>query len=931
MAQTFNRRPYLQDGPRKSDVENHTFDNYKFTGFKEDKNFLEIDQYSFEECNNVYVDNDGLLRSRPSIKNANLFEGATRLLRQNDVYIAQYIRDTVHSYNIYYKDANGNHSVSVNGDVYAATSYGNKVYIFADGDGPEIVCYDKNNPNEVETEDLIYIPETEVQANSDATKVEPKNALTEKTKTIYLYTTSQYSSNLFNKEITYNAFGETFTFIFNDGSKKTILRIVSDVDQFKNWIWNYANGTFFVYHNVTDANSNFLRCEMVYSYDGVNFVRLPDSTNKFENIRMFKDGSGFMCKFVNDDVNLRYFNFNELNFIIFKTFNNTGNSILSVDFVGENSSNFFAFCVFYTGSTDDPSKMYHKYDNNIYESDLYTYNNGSVVKAEHGGRLDLYFGSTTLLDLQQSPAVELSVAGYLTLIDSGNTIWVYPYHNASADYRYVWFTTYNASNYGAFADIRLSANFYTALFVRNDRNILSYMSLLHQSNDAYLPGNLSGYNGKIYSDGFNVGTNYYFYSNDTGELSWKITNESFNIISAENDVWGLKTIDGKLKLITSYFDTNNPIKLTELIAGDDTVILPEQIEQLNEYYFRVGNKLYISDYREDESGNLQWYLPEVNIEEFDGFVTMCPLSSTEMGIFTETGVYIVYRSEQQYEMSTGWKYYPYIQIKSKMDVKIRKGSDVLSTYDGTSLIVPTTRGLALMTYQDFVQSTDQKLEFLSDTIYDAFEKYNTREIKLFKYSYWFFVYREDDKMLFLLDIRNGSWWPMSGNKSLKSFILYNDKPLLLSNGSTYIFDKRVDDYKDDDGFINWHLKSQKLYLGAANYYKHIQNLTFMSHLIGENSKTGNYDEDENKKGYTFKCYLRNTAYRSRISSDKEGKMWEYDIEMIRSYVLRLNYPKVCEFQYELRMNKENATINFIPVPLSLSNITVKYRMGGQIR
>ena len=74
MAKTFNRRPYLQDGPRKSDIENHTFDNYKFTGFKEDKNFLEIDQYSFEECDNVYVDNDGLLRSRPSIKNSNLFE-----------------------------------------------------------------------------------------------------------------------------------------------------------------------------------------------------------------------------------------------------------------------------------------------------------------------------------------------------------------------------------------------------------------------------------------------------------------------------------------------------------------------------------------------------------------------------------------------------------------------------------------------------------------------------------------------------------------------------------------------------------------------------------------------------------------------------------------------------------------------------------------
>lgn len=911
MAQTFNRRPYLQDGPRKSDVENHTFDNYKFTGFKEDKNFLEIDQYSFEECNNVYVDNDGLLRSRPSIKNSNMFEGAINIFRQNDVYIANYYPEGEYQFKIYYKDDNGEYEHTITGMVLSVTSYGDKVYVFYNTDPEEmliddnkILQYDKSDDSIQDA--LIYIPETEVQANSDATKAEPKNALTEKTKKIYFYISSQYSNMLYGKTVVYEAFGETFEFVFNDDTKKTLLREVSQVNQYSDWEWKFANGTFFVYKRIYDDYDAFVRFDMAYSVDGINFVILPSlSYNLNDNIEMFDDGTGFMCEIQDDYLHLYYYSFNSQSLTRYYTFQSNDSFFNNTTYFSGNSKKFIAI-------------LYFPYLDSTYRSGYVLYNNGTTVynEIDHYGPVKLYDGVVNLYGRISSSS------GYY-VIEDGYTAYTYDTFSGSAtpafSTRLIW------NNYESFRDTVLNKNYYSVLRSSGafDTPQLIIVDILRNSPNGNYVGDKDTVDEiKVCQDGESI----YDFSNyqkiDSNPIPLKIPNNLTKILGFyNNSIYGLYEADNNLYIITSYFGINDSVKLTEIIGGDDTIIAPEQIEQLNEYYFRVGNKLYISEYREDDEGNLQWYLPEINIEEFDGFVTMCPLSSTEMGIFTETGIYIVYRSDQQYEMSTGWKYYPYIQIKSKMDVKIRKGSDVLPTYDGTSLIVPTTRGLALMTYQDFVQSTDQKLEFLSDTIYDAFEKYNTREIKLFRYSYWFFVYRLSDNMLFLLDIRNGSWWPMSGNKSLKSFILYNDKPLLLANNEkTYVFDKSVDNYKDDDGFIDWYLRSQKLYLGAANYYKHIQNLTFMSHLLGDNDD-----------GYTFKCYLRNTAYRSRISSDAKGKMWEYDIEMIRSYVLRLNYPKVCEFQYELRMNKENTTVDFTPVPLSLSNITVKYRMGGQIR
>jgi hypothetical protein len=118
-------------------------------------------------------------------------------------------------------------------------------------------------------------------------------------------------------------------------------------------------------------------------------------------------------------------------------------------------------------------------------------------------------------------------------------------------------------------------------------------------------------------------------------------------------------------------------------------------------------------------------------------------------------------------------------------------------------------------------------------------------------------------------------------------------------------------YKDDGEKIEWFIESQKLHLNANNYYKHIVNMTFASVYDGDKSLMTNLD-------------VKN--YRKQVDNGKNETFF-YKINVIRTYVKRLNYSKVCEFQYKLSSNEEQA----IPIPLALSNISIKYKIGGQVR
>ena len=198
---------------------------------------------------------------------------------------------------------------------------------------------------------------------------------------------------------------------------------------------------------------------------------------------------------------------------------------------------------------------------------------------------------------------------------------------------------------------------------------------------------------------------------------------------------------------------------------------------------------------------------------------------------------------------------------------------------------------------------------------------------MYKYSYYIFVYKQDSKYGFIFDVRNNSWWPITSVHNNATIVTKDNKLLLLLDNKVYTLDTKEIAYYDYDGNehkIPWHLQSQKLYLGAINYYKHIVNLTFISAHDKKVFEEFSYNIDH----MDFKLQVNN--YRKRIDGNIDSDDYttvNYTVESARTFVQRLNYSKVNEFQYLLSSNEDNA----INLPLSLGSVTVKYKIGTQMR
>ena len=373
------------------------------------------------------------------------------------------------------------------------------------------------------------------------------------------------------------------------------------------------------------------------------------------------------------------------------------------------------------------------------------------------------------------------------------------------------------------------------------------------------------------------------------------------------------------------------IELAETTVGETNFILPEVYALLENYYVGIGNKLYISKSVTD-NGKFKWYFPEISVQPFDNSITnLQPISNSEVAIFFENEIWhSTFDAETTIDGRKGvYRYY-----KSKLQAGCKKGSDVLVTYDGKYTIFASNRGLVAMSYQDFIASTEQSLTYLSDNIYDMFinyitEKNSLNQIKLYKFGYWIVIYKRDSKDGFVFDTRNNSWWPLSSFDKPTKFVTIDNKVEMLSAGNMYDLNKSDADYYDYDGeFVNkvsWFVKSQKLHLSALNNYKHIINMTFVSVHDSNILQNSEYNID----GLDFK--LQVNCYRKKvdgnINSLDDYVTVNYRVDTIRTYVQRLNYSKINEFQYQLSSDEENA----MDIPLSLNSITIKYKVGGQVR
>jgi hypothetical protein len=166
----------------------------------------------------------------------------------------------------------------------------------------------------------------------------------------------------------------------------------------------------------------------------------------------------------------------------------------------------------------------------------------------------------------------------------------------------------------------------------------------------------------------------------------------------------------------------------------------------------------------------------------------------------------------------------------------------------------------------------------------------------------------------MLDTRNGSWWPLEGPNGFDEIFVFNNKLCLFKAPKFYILDTSDNAYYDEVqsvSEIDWNVKSQKLHLNAINFTKHIANLTLYSVL------------DSNKRV----CFQMDVINYRKKMDHAQIQTIEYKVDAIRTFVKRVSYFAVNEFQYNLHQDDEQA----IRVPLSLSGITVKYRISGEVR
>lgn len=424
------------------------------------------------------------------------------------------------------------------------------------------------------------------------------------------------------------------------------------------------------------------------------------------------------------------------------------------------------------------------------------------------------------------------------------------------------------------------------------------------------------------ASGFDLSVYYNYALTDNSLIAdsaeYSLLFKSVPIAKTANNIF---LLDNDGNLYTSNF--TQKIEVDIFTNGELKFDVFDHETELSQFFVSKGKNLYINAQGSNVGvDDFKWYFPERNVQEFDYEITnLHPISTTEIAVFLQDSIYYVKPVTTTID---GIETIAYSYYKSRIPLGCEQGSEVITSYDNKYTMFVTKRGFVAMSYQDFIASDEQALAFLSDTIYDMFNEWNQGAIKLFQYNFWIILYRTNTGKAFIFDMRGNSWWPIEYNSNVKKFIEIDRKPLLLSGLYLYKLDTSNDNYFDGnslkDGRIDWFLSSQKLHLDAINYYKHIVNLTFFGYNYG--------DKDVNVR---FNLRVINYRKQTDTNETKSFSAVDYKIQLTRTFVTRINYYKVNQVQYILESSRDEDAEDKIPVPLSLTAISLKYLVTGQVR
>lgn len=389
--------------------------------------------------------------------------------------------------------------------------------------------------------------------------------------------------------------------------------------------------------------------------------------------------------------------------------------------------------------------------------------------------------------------------------------------------------------------------------------------------------------------------------NDTGIKVIDLLNgDTVPIYNDATTIWSYDSVTQELYKTNA----NNDIAVSMLDEGTVTPMFFKHWLEWDDLILSNGRNLYIAIYKTDKDGVFSWYIRErgddgssPDIKEFNFDITgLHILSNNEMAVFMENEIWIT--SLQQAADNL------YTFVKSKLPIGIKQGSDVLTTFDGKYIMFSCERGLVALQYQEFMATTEQALTFISDAL--NFDEFNKGPIKLYQYKHWVAIYRSNVKQFYILDMRNGSWWTWTLPQPTQNIVTYNDVPLSLQDNDLFVIGD-YNNYSDDGKIINWTITSQLLHFGAINNFKQI--LNFILNSV------------DTKDRFTFSLQIIN--YR-RVNDIRKREVFEYDVDTIRTFIKRMQFSKVNEFQYQIKNSNTK-------VPLRLTDISIKYIITERLR
>lgn len=949
---TYNKIPASVSVPTTKQLAIQYFNYSSWKGKCTDKNYIGVDQETFADCLNVYVDEDNVLRSRPAIKTKNGESNILRIWTFGPWTVYKYAVEDATKCSLKFTNNNISYSTdtSVPNDCNIVLA-DEKIFVF----GNDYAYYfDAITHTYQDATNLIYSPVTKTVTTSGEHILESPNKWSKTHRERYIWNRQAPIDldKLYHQTVSVQIEGEEETTIdsFQKYQEYTITKplltdlgpntIYCPIESFKNTTQpvrtSNTNGTPMIdvskFNSIVRAKSiyktvgstNYTYYEVEYSVDGISFASLgelpwkdAEPYNCYHSPKFSADGTivyvytsvGVYAISVLSDQeggNYRYIGWTNLCTTFGLTFE--GSYTDYSEFGDAYVDNYNTFIVFsgVRAINDTSYALFLVQDGTLVAK-------RSFLTATEEGRIYQHYSKV----IGSNASAMLC---YMSEVSTGQDCYSINVYNSESD-KFIIKTvevTFAPTLYSVLDRVALykSAGLYAVLDTgETSLSVVGYSSA-GLSIETRIDANV---NSPIVaeSDSSILASNMYVYNKHNVSIDSHrpiaVSNNYIYRMVVTNTAAGTIT---KYDLYSSHFDDN--IMFTETVTDITSIDYRYECEaELSDYYISKGKDLYISDNGSYQANDFEWYFPETVVKHFDYEITgLHPISTTEIAVFMQDSIfYVVPTTITRNELEQK----AYTFYKSRIPLGCAKGCDIVTSYDGKYTIFPTKRGLVAMAYQDFVSTSEQALTFLSDNIAEEFFNWNKGAVKITMFKYWAVLYRLDTNIAYVLDMRNMSLWTMQ--YSIVSQIIEIDKRLyIVANNKLHYLEVAEQNYRDDIGKIEWYLTSQKLHFGAVNYYKQIQNLTL--------SAVSQLDAVEDAIAYSLgvSSKLDITNYRKTLSGETDQSI-HYNVNLARTYVARLNYLKVNEFQFTIRSYDEQAS----QLPLMLTNIAIKFKVTGQVR